>query len=423
VPNGPKLILAGILLSLLAGILAFLFVSPQANAWSNTELKTLRALSLASLPPLAPDKSNRAADDPRAVALGHKLFFDTRFSANGQVSCASCHMPELNFQDARAHGRGIADTRRRTQSIVGTAYQTWFFWDGRRDSLWSQALAPLEHIYEHGGDRAMYARVLAEHYRADYEALFGALPDLKNIPAHAAPFGDDNARAAWDQKSRADQQAISHVYANLGKALAAYERKILPGRARFDEYVRALTAKDAARADAIFSADERAGLKLFIGKANCVKCHNTPLLSDDEFHNTGVPQTDYERDFGRAEGVAENFTDEFKCWSEYSDDAKRDCPTLRYMLAREGAFTGAFKTPSLRKTQFVAPFMHNAVYDTLPAVLEHYNRAPAATVGTSELKPLHLSESELRQLEAFLQTLAAPVNAPSELLHDPFATP
>jgi cytochrome c peroxidase len=67
--------------------------------------------------------------------------------------------------------------------------------------------------------------------------------------------------------------------------------------------------------------------------------------------------------------------------------------------------------------------MHNAVYDTLPAVLEHYNRAPAATVGTSELKPLHLSESELRQLEAFLQTLAAPVNAPSELLHDPFATP
>lgn len=420
-PAQRKILLAGFLIPLFAGILAFLFVPPQAKTWSDAELKTLCALSLASLPPLAPDKSNRVADDPRAVALGHKLFFDTRFSANGQVSCASCHMPELNFQDARAHGRGIADTRRRTQSIVGTAFQTWFFWDGHRDSLWSQALTPLEHWDEHGGDRAQYAHLLAENYRAEYEALFGALPDLKTVPAHAAPFGDDKARAAWDKMSRADQQAISHVYANLGKAIAAYERQILPGRARFDDYADALAQHDFARAGAIFSADERAGLKLFLGKAACVKCHNTPLLSDDEFHNTGVPQPDYERDLGRAEGVAENFADEFKCWSEYSDDDKRDCPTLRYMLARDGAFTGAFKTPSLRKTQFVAPFMHNAAYDTLRAVVEHYNRAPAATVGQSELKPLHLNETELRQLEAFLQTITAPVNAPAELLHDPFA--
>lgn len=414
-----NILLAGVLVPLLAGVVAFLFVPPRPDQWTGAEMKTLRALSLASLPPLASDKSNHVADDPRAVALGHKLFFDTRFSANGQVSCASCHIPELNFQDARAHGRGIADTRRRTQSIVGTAYQEWFFWDGRRDSQWSQALTPLEHADEHGGDRAMYAHRLAQEYRAEYEALFGDLPDLNHVPPHAAPFGDDQARAAWDAMPEETQRAVSRVYTNLGKAIAAYERQIKPGETRFDRYVAALEQNDSARANTILSANERAGLKLLIGKANCVRCHNTPLFSDGDFHNTGVPQPDSDRDLGRAEGVAGNFTDEFKCWSEYSDDDKRDCPTLRYMLARDGAFTGAFKTPSLRKTQFVAPFMHNAAYDSLPAVLDHYNRAPAAVVGESELKPLSLSDTELGELESFLQTLTAPVNAPDSLLAPP----
>ncbi len=418
-----KIILSAFLIPLCAGILAFLFVAPHAENWSAAELQILNSLALQNLPPLPPDASNRVADDPRAVALGQKLYFDTRFSANGQVSCASCHMPAQNFQDARAHGRGMADTRRRTQSIVGTAYQEWFFWDGRRDSQWSQALTPLEHAAEHGGDRAMYAHLLAENYRDEYQALFGALPDLKNVPAHAAPFGDERARAAWNTLSRADQQALSHTYANLGKAIAAYERKILPGRARFDDYVAALDAGNLPQANSILSADERAGLKLFIGKAYCVTCHNTPLFSDDDFHNTGVPQTENENDLGRVEAVSENFTDEFKCWSEYSDNPKRDCPALRYMLARDSVLLGAFKTPTLRRTQYIAPYMHNAWYTNLRDVLDHYNRAPAATIGASELKTLSLSETELTQLEAFLQTLVAPVSAPTELLRDPHANP
>lgn len=418
-----KFLIAGFLIPLFAGVLAFLFVPPSASVWDDTELKTLRALTLTSLPPLAPDKSNRVADDPRAVALGQQLYFDARFSKDGAVSCASCHMPELNFQDARAHGRGMADTRRRTQSIVGSAYFEWFFWDGRRDSLWSQALSPLESANEHGGDRAQYARLISENYRAEYEALFGALPDLKNIPAHASPVGDENARAAWDKMTRAAQENVSRVYANLGKAIAAYERKILPGASRFDEYVDAVTQNDYKRANEIFSGDERAGLKLFIGKANCVKCHNTPLFTDDEFHNTGIPQhAEIEHDLGRAEGAIGNFEDEFKCWSEFSDDAERACPQLRYMHARAGEIMGAFKTPSLRKTQFIPPFMHNAQYVTLSEILDHYNRAPAATIGASELKPLNLNETELKQLEAFLLTLTAPVNAPPGLLQDPFAS-
>jgi cytochrome c peroxidase len=411
------------LFSLCAGVLVFLFVPPRASTWSEDELGMLDSLTLKNLPPLAPDKSNRVADDPRAVALGQRLFFDTRLSANGQVSCASCHMPALNFQDARAHGRGIADTRRRTQSVVGTAYSHWFFWDGRQDSQWSQALAPMEHPDEHGGDRAMYAQLIAQNDRADYEALFGALPALQNVPAHASPVGDAKARAAWETLSAQQQQALSRVYANMGKAIEAYERKIMPGSARFDGYVAAVERGDTARANAILSPDERAGLKLFIGKAHCVQCHNTPLFSDDDFHNTGVPQTAAEHDLGRAEGIAQNFENAFKCWSEYSDDAARDCPALQYMLTRDHASVGAFKTPSLRKTQFVAPFMHNGAFATLRAVLDHYTRAPHASIGQSELQPLYLSDAELKQLEAFLQTLTAPVNAPPELLQDPFANP
>lgn len=383
-------------------------------------MKTLQSLSLANLPPLSPDKSDRVADDPQAVTLGHQLFFDTRFSKDGTVACASCHIPELNFQDARAHGRGMAETRRRTESIVGSAYFSWFFWDGRKDSQWSQALAPLEHPDEQGGDRAQFAHLLAQDYKAEYESLFGALPALDNIASHAGPVGDDAARAAWAKMTAADQQNISRVYANMGKAIEAYERKILPGQARFDQYVAAVTQNDFKKANEIFSADETAGLELFIRRANCIQCHNTPLFTDDDFHNTGVPQDPQtEHDLGRREGTVGNFEDEFKCWSEYSDDPKRDCPQLRYMQARAGEIVGAFKTPSLRKTQFVSPFMHNAWYTSLPEVLDHYNRAPAATVGQTELKPLHLSALELHQLEAFLLTLTAPVNAPSELVQNP----
>ncbi|MCC7161428.1 MAG: cytochrome-c peroxidase [Anaerolineae bacterium] len=415
-PRPTRIILIAACLLLGAALIYFVrFVPPPS--WTADEIKTLRSLSLSNLPPLAPDKSNLVADDPRAVALGHQLFFDKRFSADGTVSCASCHIPELNFQDPRARGRGLLDTRRRTQSVVGSGYLEWFFWDGRKDSLWSQALAPLEHANEQGGDRTQYARLIAENYRDAYEALFGALPDLQRLPAHAGPAADETARAAWDRMTAQEQDGVSRVYANMGKALAAYQRKLLPGASRFDKYVDAVAANDFKLAGEIFSADEREGLRLFIGKAGCVRCHNTPLLTDDEFHNTGVPQdAEKEHDLGRAEGVVENFADEFKCWSEYSDDAERDCPQLRYMRARAGSLVGAFKTPSLRKTQFIAPFMHNARYTTLPEILDHYNRAPAAMVGVSELKPLGLTPVELKQLEAFLGTLTAPVNAPPSLL-------
>jgi cytochrome c peroxidase len=94
------------------------------HAWSDEELKTLRSLSLSSLPPLPGDPSNFYADDPKAIALGKKLFFDKRFSANRKVSCSSCHQPEIGFTDHLPLAKGMGTTTRRTMPLIGAAYQS-----------------------------------------------------------------------------------------------------------------------------------------------------------------------------------------------------------------------------------------------------------------------------------------------------------
>ena len=133
-------------------------------AWTPAEAKLIASLSLSTLPPLPPDPSNAVADDPAAAEFGPRLFFDTRLSGNGKVACASCHVPERQFQDGSALGSGMGRTNRRTMPIAGTAYSPWLFWDGRKDSQWSQALGPLESLVEHGADRMQIARLVASSY-------------------------------------------------------------------------------------------------------------------------------------------------------------------------------------------------------------------------------------------------------------------
>src|SRR5215213_6974818 len=221
----------------LAGVAVIVFTTATyllwpRSEWNQDEIATLRGLWIGRLPPLAPDPSNKVADDERAVALGQQLFFDTRLSVNGKVACATCHLPEHEFQDGKPLGQGVGTTARRTMPIAGTAYSPWLFWDGRKDSLWAQALGPLESAVEHGGSRTQYAHLIDQRYRAEYEALFGRLPDLANaarFPASAGPVADPAARAAWERMAPADRDAVSRVYADIGKAIAAYERRILPG--------------------------------------------------------------------------------------------------------------------------------------------------------------------------------------------------
>jgi cytochrome c peroxidase len=399
----------------LAGLAAWSWPSIVPPApWSSAEIALLRSLSLASLPPVPPAPSNAVADDPRAAALGETLFFDTRLSANGEVACATCHEPARRFTDGLPKGRAIGTSQRNTHSIVGAAYSPWLYWDGRKDSLWSQALSPLEDPNEQGGNRMAIVRLLARDrgYREAYETLFGPLPDVSDehrFPEAAAPLGAGALDTAWHAMSPADREAVTRAFVNVGKAIAAYERGLLPRPARFDRYVEAVLAGDGQAQAETFTASEARGLRLFIGEAQCLQCHNGPLLTNNEFHNTGVLSYPGDvPDQGRVDGLRTVRRDPFNCLGRYGDDARRDCPELTF--ARDGVeLIGAMRTPSLRNLDGTAPYMHKGQMPTLAEVLDHYNRAPLAMLGHNEAKPLNLSRRELAQLEDFLETLAAPV--------------
>ena len=415
-----------------AGMFAASFVSSAAahgrrpaQRWSAEERTMLRSLSLSSLPPLPPDPSNSHADDPAAAALGRALFFDTRLSGNGKVACATCHVPEKGFQDGTPLGHGVGETGRRTMPVPGTAYSAWQFWDGRADSQWEQALGPLESAVEHGGDRTQYARVLAAHYRAEYEATFGAMPDLAGLPRRAGPVADTAARAAWGRVPAVRQNEISRVYANIGKAIAAYERRIGYAPSRFDRYVDTELAGRPHNATDAFTSDEEAGLRIFIGKGSCTNCHNGALLTDQHFHNTGIPLSRLVTsvDSGRTVGVRQATAGEFSCTSRYSDAKSDDCDELRFAITEGPELVRAFKTPSLRNVADRAPYMDAGQLATLDEVVAHYSAAPRAPFGHSELKPLHLSPAEQRQLVAFLRTLSGPISAPPGYLQAPAPHP
>jgi len=357
-----------------------------SDRWSQSEVQTLRALWIGSLEPLPADPTNRVADDPRAAGFGKRLFFDTRLSSTGKVACATCHLPEREFQDGTPLASGVGTTNRRTMPIIAAAYSPFLFWDGRKDSLWSQALGPLESSVEHGGTREQYARVVADNHRTEYEQIFGALP----VPI-------------------ASHEAATEVFVNIGKSIAAYERQIQYGSSRFDAYVESLI-DDGRAARKILTADEIAGMRLFIGKANCTQCHNGPLFTNQEFHNTGVAaRAGLPADLGRITGARAVLADEFNCRSRWSDAKAAGCKELEYMAADGHELERAFKVPSLRNVADRAPYMHAGQFKTLADVLAHYNDAPAAPEGHTELKPLKLNAKELAQLEAFLRSLSGGV--------------
>ncbi|MEO8562177.1 MAG: hypothetical protein ABI601_08895 [bacterium] len=257
--------------------------------------------------------------------------------------------------------------------------------------------------------------------RESGEAVFGRLPDLTGLPERAGPVPDSARSRAWAHLAPARQQDVSRVFANIGKAIAAYERRIEPGPSRFDKYVDAELAGRAHSAESALGDDERAGLRLFIGKANCVTCHNGALFTDDHFHNTGIPQSfaGAPHDSGRTTGVRAVLASEFNCLGAFSDAKPEECDELRFAVTDGPELVRAFKTPSLRNVVARAPYMHAGQIATLDAVLAHYDRAPLAPAGKSELKPLNLTPAERRQIQAFLSTLTSPPIAAPALLAAP----
>lgn len=408
------------------------------GGWTRRERTLLASLSLASLPPTPDDPSNRYADDPTAAELGHLLFFDPGLSANGDISCATCHEPERFFTDGRRVSEGVGRTDRNAPTVVGAAYARWLFSDGRRDSLWAQALAPVESAVEMGGTRVETVRRAATSptTRALYARTFGRPPpfeDRTRFPARAGPFGDRAAREAWARMRSIDRTAVDRAFANVGKAIAAYERRLRPGETRFDRFVASLqraaceqagvSPSPAPRADATLSEAEVRGLRLFLDEERtlCLRCHNGPLLSNQSFHRVATDTGAGGRiEFGRFLGIQAVLVDPFNCLGPFSDAPASDCTALQF-LNRDHvvAETGKFRTPTLRGLPQTAPYMHDGRFSTLEEVIEHYRDPPTEGGRPHELLPLDLDREEAEALVAFLKTLDGSVDAGPDWLRPP----
>lgn len=374
---------------------------------TEAEKTTIASLSLSQLPPLPADPSNRFADEPSAAAFGATLFFDQRMSRDGTVSCATCHLIDRQFQDDRPRSVGLAMTDRRSMPLANVARSPFLFWDGRRDSLWAQALVPMEEAREHGVSRTAYVHFIRDNFASRYESIFGPLPDFSKMPARAGPFGDASERAAWAAMSDGQRAEVDRVFSNLGKAIAAFERSIVHEPTRFDRFADAIRAGREPEGDAVLTDQELYGLRLFIGRGNCITCHNGPRFTDDHFHNTGVPPVPgLPEDRGREAGAKQVLADPFNCLGRYSDARPEDCTELKFMVEEGPELRRAFKTPSLRGAATRPPYMHSGQLSTLEEVLDHYVRAPASPDGRSELNPLRLSDRERAALIAFLGTLS-----------------
>ncbi|MEY3013657.1 MAG: hypothetical protein RIT45_2392 [Pseudomonadota bacterium] len=394
--------------------------------WTPEERVLLRSLTPIPAPP--PSPGNRFADDPDAAALGQALFYDQRLSSNGQVACANCHQPQRYFADGLPLAKGVGTTGRHAPTVLGAAHLPFVFWDGRKDSLWSQSHGPLESEVEHDIARTDVVRVVYRHHRAAYEALFGGLPDLGDearFPLRARPVDglpNEPASMAWASMTAEDRAAIDLAFANIGKAIEAYERRLQPQPAPFDRYVAALESGDASGGGHLDDAALR-GLRAFIGIGGCVNCHNGPLLTDKGFHNLGLPRNPQQSglDVGRTLGAKLVKEDPFSCGGSYSDS--RQCDELRFLNPRFEDFLGAFKTPTLRNVAETAPYMHDGRLATLEAVVTFYKERPGkAEIGHRDLVLDQIDPSRVAtaDLVAFLRSLTGPLPA-AELLGPPSA--
>lgn len=347
-----------------------------------------RLLRLGPLGPAPLDPTNRWSGKEDAAELGRWLFHEPRLSADGSVSCASCHRADHGFAEPRSLAKGLGSGTRHTQSLLNTAHQRWLTWDGRADSLWSQALHPFQSPQEMGLDPAQVIERLRaiEPLRTRYEAVFGPLP-----PA-------------------SDREGVLLAFSRVGKAIGAFERRMVTGPAPFDRWLERLRA---GHAEPIEGFDEAAlrGAVLFAGRADCIRCHSGPLLSDGEFHLIGVPEAGggAPTDRGRLEGVDRLQRDPFNAAGRFSDDPDGSRAKVTRATTADPENWGRFRTPSLRAAAVTPPYMHQGQLESLEAVIRFYDTLEGARDlehhGERVLEPLGLSAGERADLLAFLQSL------------------
>ncbi|MDP6933378.1 MAG: cytochrome c peroxidase, partial [Myxococcota bacterium] len=355
-------------------------MAPDSAELTDDELEAVLALS--PLPELPADPTNSVADDPAAAQLGQWLFFDTGLSSDGAVSCDSCHDPEHAFSDTEALSETLGTTERHSPSLLYTAYNDWFFWDGRCDTHWCQALGPMEHPAEMGSNRLAIAHHLHqdEALNEAYTEIFGALPDLSDstrFPPEGRPVPEDASDPldqAWSSMEADDRQAVNVLFSNVGKAMAAYERTLLPvDEAPFDAWVTAIAEGDPGGGDWLSSSAVE-GLQLFLGEGQCHFCHSGPLFTNGEFHNIGLASRDGldPADTGRFEGISSLLDNAFNGAGDYSDDPDWGSLKVDHLALAEEQL-GQFKVPSLRTTAASPPYMHGGHFETLAEVVEYYS--------------------------------------------------
>jgi len=308
------------------------------------------------------------------IALGRRLFFDKRLSADGTVSCATCHDPAAAFSSRDAVAIGINNRigTRNVPTVLNAGYGKNYFWDGRALSLEEQARQPLLSPSEMGmnSESAVLERISSI---AEYRSMFRKLFPRQGITLET-----------------------------ITKAIAAYERTLLSNNAPFDRFF--------AGVDTAISENQKKGWALFKGKAGCIECHtySTQLFTDFKFHNTGV-------------GVKNHFDDLVERTLEITNGSSnvRQDPGL---LAHQSAFSelgrflvtgkrkdiSAFKTPTLRDIELTGPYMHDGSLKTLLDVMRFYNQGGFRNPMLDEkVKPLDLSEQEMSEIVEFLRALTS----------------
>jgi cytochrome c peroxidase len=310
---------------------------------------------------------------PDRIALGRKLYFDTRLSKDGTLACATCHDVSRGFTDHRSVSEGIGDHlgQRSAPTTMNAALLQSQFWDGRAPSLEEQAKLPILNPIEMG------------HPDAD-----SAMASVKTDPAYQALFQKAYGRAP--------------NYDDLGRAIASFERTLIFLDAPFDRFA-------AGDLKALSPAAQR-GLDLFNGKARCVSCHminsSNPLGTDNQFHNIGVSAR--KQNFETLAAQALNVLNKNNNPKELDKLAiETDMSELgRFLVTKNRGDIGAFKTEQIRNVGLTAPYMHDGTLKTLWDVVDHYNKGGETnSYLDGGIEPLNLSENEINDVVAFLFAL------------------
>ncbi len=354
------------------------------------------------------DPTNKYLDNNYAIKLGERLFFDPNLSKSNSISCSTCHHPNLSFSDSRKKSFGTAETKRHSPTLLGVSHSKWFYWDGRRDSLWAQTLTPIETNGEMSNNRASVINYVLsnEEYKKYLFKIDNKLSEQKyNIPNNASPYGNQTEKENWEKLNTEDRNTINFLFSIIGKSIAAYISTLQHTPSEFDKMIEKLDENK----DLKLNQSQLNGLKLFldVNKTHCLRCHNGPLLTNHGFHNIGTgPDSNNNFDYGRLFGIQAVAYDVFNCRGQFSD-APDKCE--HYVFAKKtnmpSTAAGAFKVPSLRNILATAPYMHDGRFETLKEIVQFYNDPPDPNITPHELPPLNLTNTEVDHLVEFLKIL------------------